>query len=622
MANIRDSLARIQAYVAGLSRHRLAVALGLVGVAVGGLVWLSAVSVSPSWAPAMGPVEDGEALSQAAETLRGGGLDVRVEAGRVLVRRADLARARAILAADVPPEGETAAQPFEHLARETDIWSSQSQQVRKWQAAKMLALGRLIGGLPGIRSATVLFEPGAPARFGRQAVEPTAAVQVTLEADGPMTPPLVSAIADQVSGSVPGLRPESVRIIDSAGRSYRADGQPGRGDALARLREAEAHFAARVRGLLGGAEGLTVGIDAAIDDGVPCCRGAALSVPRSYLLASYRAAQGIPALRGEVPTEHLREELERIQRSAAAALGVADPQAVQVSWHPDPAPPGAASVRTLAQPGWLARHGAAVTLAGIAAGFAVLTLVLQRRARRDEARSARAIAACEGGHESPADPPAAEVPADPFTMLAEAPPASLAAALAEEHPQTAAIAMARLPSGVSARVLSALPLPVRNQAARRMEALENADGEVAREIVAALAARIRNAPTDAGATAAPRPTDLRRKANVSAEQPATSGQQTSTDDLESVPAAWVAAAVMRLEMGEAALALRAAGEDVQKRVLRVLPARRRRCIRAVLSRPRPVRVRDVEAAQRRLLDAARECRRGTYASAAKTQLAG
>ena len=68
--------------------------------------------------------------------------------------------ARAVLAYEGMTRGDQAA-ALEQAAGDEGIWQTGQQNERRWQAAKMATLSRLIGQFPSVRAATVIIEPSA-----------------------------------------------------------------------------------------------------------------------------------------------------------------------------------------------------------------------------------------------------------------------------------------------------------------------------------------------------------------------------------------------------------------------------------------------------------------------------
>ncbi len=213
MAQIRTRLAAM-----GVRARLLAGALGVLTVA-GGL-WLTLAGGQTAMAPVLDQPLAVEQLASAQSLLQERGIPCRVVRERLYVPRDAVSQVRSILAFEGILTRSPAA-TFEQLAQDDDIWRTQAQNERRWQAAKMATLSRLITSFPTVRSATVLIEPGSGRQLGRPTAPPTAAVHVSFKADYRMTPRLAQAIADLLCGSVSGLEASAVRIVDNHGVSCR-----------------------------------------------------------------------------------------------------------------------------------------------------------------------------------------------------------------------------------------------------------------------------------------------------------------------------------------------------------------------------------------------------------------
>lgn len=540
----------------------------------------------------------------------------------------------------VPPEAAAAAraelaklanrddptEPLRRLAAGTDIWSSESQQSKRWQAAKMQTLSRLVERLPGVRAATVLFEPGSPRRLGAPAVAPKAVVNVTLDDGARITDTLVAAIADQVAGSIHGMERSGVRIVDSAGGTHNAGRNAGADAAagLAAIREAEAHYESKVCDALRHIEGLTVAVHVEPGGEGLRCTGASVSVPRSHLLSGTGGGGGDPADSARA---------ESIRRSVQRLIGADSPDAVVI--HPlDDGPtlaaaPEAPTAKEPAEPDSAGAVMAGVALAGVS-GVGVI-LLLRRRERR--------CAAAEEPPEDaePAGPAAEPIPAgagSPFSALRHLGSGSLRAALAGEHPQTAAIVLAHVDAETAAAVLAGLDAGVQVEVTRRIAAMERVDPEAARQVAAVVARRAEQAEQDVPAGGPGAAAEILARSGVETEQAVLGGLEADApeladelrrrifafEELAHVPAQVLHAALMRMDTGEVALALTAADEEVGKRALSCLPAAARRELRAAMDDLGAVRLADVEAAQWRLVEAARRAGAGRYASETRTEV--
>jgi hypothetical protein len=486
---------------------------GLCLLVLAGAAWLVVELAPPG--PVLQPLSNGPMdrieLASASATAEARGIPHRVENSRLLAPAEHLESLRAAIRRDCPAGGERPV-TFEQLAANTDIWITQAQSAKQWQAAKMAELGRLVSGFAGVRRATVIIEPGNGPGLGRAAAKPTAAVQIALADGARVNQHLVGAIADLVSGSVLGMEAGDVRIVDSAGRSYRVS-EPGAlelEDRAEKCRRAEARFTERAASAIRYIDGALVSVSVECDGGVERCIGASVSVPRSYLAAARRAASGgVPAsadpgagaLQGacEPDDEPLvafaGDVLDRVRRAVTGAVGAEGPGAVKVDWYYDVAPvsaaasppalPGAARPDDLSR-GSQARLCAAVgcwAMAALGLWCGALAIGRHRMLGRLDGCSSpgRGVppgARGAGRGQSEAD--------DPLARLAAIDGEQLRAMLAGEHPQTRALVLSQVPPQVAAEVLEGFGQDQQVEVSRRIAALGYIEPAVVAEAIGGL----------------------------------------------------------------------------------------------------------------------------------------
>ena len=230
-------------------------------------------------------------LTAAAELAAARHIPFRTEGGKLLVPPAEVERFRGLLAYEGVLDREKIL-GFEELADQNDIWRTEAQKAKRWQAAKMAALSRLIGHFPAVQRATVIFEPGIPRGLGRSPVPPTAAVKVVMGDGERMTAKLASAVADLVAGSITGMERKDVRIVDNAGRSYRPDAEGGniQEDPVEQLARLDSYYQARIHAALHYIRNVVAGVSVATEGPSGRCKAASVCLPRSYLAAIYRSA--------------------------------------------------------------------------------------------------------------------------------------------------------------------------------------------------------------------------------------------------------------------------------------------------------------------------------------------
>ncbi|HUU59626.1 MAG TPA: FliG C-terminal domain-containing protein, partial [Phycisphaerae bacterium] len=594
------------------------VVLGLL--IVGGLIWLASALASPAMIPVVDVPLATDRLLEAQGLLDAEGIASRVESGKLLVPRGAVRRVRAMLGREgLLPQDDPDA--FARIAEADDIWSTQSGSVRRWQAAKMATLGRLLCTFPQVRSATVLFEPGASRRLGSPGVEPTAAVRVVLKPRAQMTPRLVEAIADLVSGSISGMTPQNVCIVDSTGRSHRVRRGPAGDGPMDALRAAEAYYAGKIETALSYIDNVIVDVRVAAEQGGGYrCAAAWVSIPRSYLQAIGAADKSARPGQPAEPDSFVSTAMKKMQQAAARAIGASSLAAVTMDWHYDvpqdlPAAAGSGEVRGPAdRAGWTGRTLAGGALLAVAAGCSVWILPWLRR-RRSARRSAPRSEAAQSGRSAVAGP---AIPSGTWDILELMSAEDLLRFLEGEHPQTIAMVLSRLSSDKAGSILSGLVPDRQVDVSRRIADLDGVDDETVREVEEALAAQLRSfvAAGPAPGRGEARLAELLQRAGLETErnvirsltesQPALAeslrGRMFTFEEIASLPSGRLREALEATGSAELALALRTAGKETRRKVLSVLSGAAGRRVRAEMERIGPVRLSDVEAAQQRVVE--------------------
>ena len=524
MGLVRKWISRCKARVITTGMRARVLAGGLCLLMLAGTAWL-VIELAPS-APVFNPLSAGPMdeleLVAAAATAEARGIPHRIENSRLLVPAEHLDSLRSAARRDCPSGGDKPL-TFEQLAANSDIWTTQAQSAKRWQAAKMAELGRLISDFPGIRRATVIIEPGSGPGLGRGVAKPTAAVQIALADGARVNQRLVGAIADLVSGSVLGMEAGDVRIVDNAGRSYRVSEQAALDleDQAEKHRRAEAYFTERAAAAIRYIAGAMVGVSVECDGGVERCIGASVSVPRSYLAAAYRAASlgastpAAPSASAYESTNEPNDErlgvvaadaLDRVRRQVCAAVGVESAEAVKVDWYYDvaplaaaasqPAQPGAAQLDELARDSDARVYAAAGCWAMAALGLwcGVLAIGRHRMLGRIERSS------------SPGEPDAAGLQGagrgqseadDPLARLAAIDGEQLRSMLADEHPQMQALVLSQAPPRVAAEVLEGLGQDQQVEVSRRIAALGYIEPAVVAQAIGGLIEQWTSSPRHA-----------------------------------------------------------------------------------------------------------------------------
>ncbi|MGL4753513.1 MAG: flagellar basal-body MS-ring/collar protein FliF [Aeromonadaceae bacterium] len=137
--------------------------------------------------------------------------------GQVLVPEGQLAQVRMALAA----RGVRAALPagLESLNSMSGLGTSEFMETARYRHALEGELARSIIALDAVRSARVhLAIPKRTLFVGREEEKPTASVVLDLQPGRNLEAGQVEAIANLVAGSISGMKPESVSIVDQAGQ--------------------------------------------------------------------------------------------------------------------------------------------------------------------------------------------------------------------------------------------------------------------------------------------------------------------------------------------------------------------------------------------------------------------
>jgi flagellar motor switch protein FliG len=213
----------------------------------------------------------------------------------------------------------------------------------------------------------------------------------------------------------------------------------------------------------------------------------------------------------------------------------------------------------------------------------------------------------------------------PFRFLHEAPPGKLVPFLAREHPQTIAVVISHLPADRAAEILAHLSADLQIEVARRLADLEETDPEVLREVERGLeswlcgemAGESRQSP-GVGALAnilgAAHPKARHNiLSNLARHDPALAGKlevpagpPPSFGDLERMDSESLAVVLHHAEPELLVLALAGTTPRFAQRAMELFRSDQAAALRAALCNLGPTRLSDVEEAQTRLAELARQ----------------
>ena len=209
----------------------------------------------------------------------------------------------------------------------------------------------------------------------------------------------------------------------------------------------------------------------------------------------------------------------------------------------------------------------------------------------------------------------------PFAAMRKTDPRQLSDFIRREHPQTVALILANLEPDVAAVVLSNLPPEMRIQVVLRLARMDTTSPEVVKSIGQVLEKRMASLLNQEVALVGGVKTvaDILNRIDRSAEkQIFESLEQTNTrlaedirrlmftfDDIIRLDDRSIQRVLLEVEQDDLAKALKAAGEPVRLRIFQNLSERARTMLKQEIDYLGPVRLKDVEEAQMRIVQTIR-----------------
>jgi flagellar M-ring protein FliF len=172
--------------------------------------------------------------------------DIDPASGSLTVGEDDLYRARMLVASDgalANPDSTS------EMLDAIPLGSSRTLEGERLKNVRERELMLTIQEIDGVESVRVHLASPERSVFVRENVAPSASVMVRLARGRSLSEDQVRAIVNLVAGSVPGLAPEAVRVVDQSGRLLSASGSSS-GDALQLQREFEDKLRLQVAQLL------------------------------------------------------------------------------------------------------------------------------------------------------------------------------------------------------------------------------------------------------------------------------------------------------------------------------------------------------------------------------------
>lgn len=205
----------------------------------------------------------------------------------------------------------------------------------------------------------------------------------------------------------------------------------------------------------------------------------------------------------------------------------------------------------------------------------------------------------------------------PFQFLKRADPSQVCSFIQDEHPQTISLILAHMNPATSSIILSALPQDVQSDVVIRIATMDRTAPEIVREVERVLerkmAAVFSQGFTFAGGVKdvaeilnmIERSTEKTIMADLEERDPELADEiarlMFTFDDIVFVDDAGIQKTLREVESKDLALALKASGEDVAAKVFKNMSERAREMIKEEIEFMGPVRMRNVEEAQQKIV---------------------
>ncbi|MEW6447605.1 MAG: flagellar motor switch protein FliG [Bacillota bacterium] len=205
----------------------------------------------------------------------------------------------------------------------------------------------------------------------------------------------------------------------------------------------------------------------------------------------------------------------------------------------------------------------------------------------------------------------------PFMSLRKTDPKHLLTFIRDEHPQTIALVLSYLDPSQSAAVLSALPQEMQTEIAKRIAMMERTSPEIVHEIQRVLEYKMMNVvsveQTQAGGIESlvnilnmvDRATEKSILEELENEDPGLADEVRKRmfmfEDIVKLDDTSIQRVLREVNTKDLAVALRGAGEDVKNRIFRNMSQRAGKMLKDELEYMGPVRLRQVEEAQQKIV---------------------
>jgi flagellar motor switch protein FliG len=205
----------------------------------------------------------------------------------------------------------------------------------------------------------------------------------------------------------------------------------------------------------------------------------------------------------------------------------------------------------------------------------------------------------------------------PFEFLKRADPAQICSFIQDEHPQTIALILAHLSAQVSALILSALPEDIQADVVMRIATMDRTPPEIVREVERVLERKMATVFSQGFTFAGgvKEVAEILNRVDRNAERNIMSTMEErdpeladeiarlmfTFDDLVYVEDTGIQKALREIDKHDLALALKTANDEVQEKLFKNMSERARDMIREEVEFIGPVRLRQVEEAQQKIV---------------------
>ena len=210
----------------------------------------------------------------------------------------------------------------------------------------------------------------------------------------------------------------------------------------------------------------------------------------------------------------------------------------------------------------------------------------------------------------------------PFDFIKKTDPKQILSFIANEHPQTIALILAHLESGQAGAIISGLPTEMQTEVARRIAILDRATPDVIMEIERVLEKKISSVFTQEMAAAGgvralaellnrvDRSTEKAILEKLEEQNPELADEvkrlMFTFDDLLLLDDRSIQIVLRQVDQKDLPLALKGASEDVKNKILRNVSARARAQVLEDMEIMGPVRLKNTEEAQQRIVNIIRQ----------------